>query len=104
MLAVLVPLAQPGVLDRLAGAISFAPGAVLASSAEFLANRPAPSWLVRVGPFLGARFPARNLSRTGGCAGLLNWERGRWLPATFSAPTAKETHSAIVGLLRTLAF
>ena len=87
---------RAGVLERLAGPFSLLAVAVLASSANFLADGPAPSWLVRVGPFLGAHFPARSLSLYRGRPGLLLWELGRRLPAPFPAPIAKETHGAIV--------
>jgi hypothetical protein len=86
--------AQIGSRHAPAGQFSFPRG--LASSADLLADGPAPSWLVRVGPYLGAHFPARNLRGCVGCGGLLVWEHGRRLSAIFPAPTAKETHSAIV--------
>src|SRR5260221_531042 len=80
----------------MAGPFSFLAGAVLASLADLLADGPAPSWLVRVGPFLGGHFPARNLSLCLGRPGLLLEELGRGLLAFFPGPAAKKTHGAMV--------
>jgi hypothetical protein len=83
-------------LEGMAGPFSFLAGAVLASLADLLADGPAPSWLVRVGPFLGDHFPARNLSLRPGRPGLLLEELGRCLLAFFPGRGAKETHGAMV--------
>src|SRR5258708_25204624 len=80
----------------MAGPFSFLAGAVLASLADLLADGPAPSWLVRVGPFLGGHFPARNLSLCLCRPGLLREELGRRLLAFFPGPAAKETPCAMV--------
>ena len=64
-----------------------------ASLADFLADGPAPSWLVRVGTCLALHFPGNHrlcLDRPG----LLVRELGRRLFAILTGPAAKETHSA----------
>jgi hypothetical protein len=64
-----------------------------ASLADFLADGPAPSWLVRVGTCLALHFPGNHrlcLDRPG----LLVRELGRRLFAILPGPAAKETHSA----------
>src|SRR5258708_7975474 len=86
------PAARPA---GMAGPFSFLAGAVLASLADLLADGPAPSWLVRVGPFLGGHFPARNLSLCLGRPGLLREELRRRLLAFFPGPSAQETRGAL---------
>src|SRR5215469_17957078 len=71
-------------------------GAVLAGLTDFLADGQAPSWLVRVGTFLGRHFPARNLPLCLDRPGLLREELGRRLFALLPGPAAKETHGVIV--------
>ena len=64
-----------------------------ASLADFLADGPAPSWLVRVGTCLALHFPGNHrlcLDRPG----LLVREPGRRLFAILPGPAAKKTHSA----------
>jgi hypothetical protein len=85
-----------GPFSFLAGVVLFLAGVVLASLADFLADGQAPSWLVRVGPFLSGHFPASNLSLCLGRPGLLLEELGRRLLAFFPGPAAKETHGAMV--------
>lgn len=80
----------------LAGAFSFLAGAVLASLANFLADSPAPSWLVWVGTCLGRHFPARNLRLRLDRSGLLLLELSRRLLAILPSPATKETHGVIV--------
>src|SRR5258708_8665499 len=75
---------------------SFLAGAVLASLANLLANGPAPSRLVRVGPLLGGHPRARNPGLCRGRPGLLLEEIGRRLLAIFAASAAKKTHGAMV--------
>src|SRR5260221_14562810 len=81
----------------MAGPFSFLAVAVFASLADLLADGPAPSRLVWVGPFLGGHFPARNLSLCLGRPGLFREELGRRLLAFFSGPSAKESHGVMVG-------
>jgi hypothetical protein len=59
------------VMEAMAGPFSVLAGAVFPSPADFPADGPAPPWLVRVGPFLGGHFPARNLSLCAGRPGVL---------------------------------
>jgi hypothetical protein len=75
---------------------SFLAGALLASLADLLADGLAPTWLVRVGTCLGARFPRRNLRLCLGRRGLLLEKFGRRLLAIILSLAAKETHSVIV--------
>src|SRR5215469_2434291 len=83
-------------LDGMRSPLLLLAGAVLPSLADLLADGQAPSWLVRVGPFLSGHFPARNLSLCLGRPGLLLEELGRRLRAFFPGPAAKETHGVMV--------
>lgn len=75
---------------------SFLAGALLAGLAYLLADGLAPSWLVRVGPFLGGRFPRRNLRLCLGRRVLLPEKFGRRLLAILFSPAAEKTHGVIV--------
>jgi len=71
--------------------------AVLASPANLLADGHAPSWLVRVRPFLGGHFAARNLNVSLGRPGLLLQDIGRRrLLMIFRSSASKKTHKAMV--------
>jgi hypothetical protein len=63
-------------------------------SSGFLADGPAPSWLVRVRTCLALHFPGGNHRLCLDRPGLLIQEPGRRLFAILSGPAAKETHSA----------
>jgi hypothetical protein len=63
-------------------------------SSGFLADGPAPSWLVRVRTCLALHFPGGNHWLCLDRPGLLIQEPGRRLFAILSGPAAKETHSA----------
>lgn len=75
----------------------FLAGALVASPADFLAEDPAPSWLVRVGTRLGRHFRACGLGLCPGSASLFLAEPGLRLFAILLGPAAKETHGAILG-------
>jgi pyruvate/2-oxoglutarate dehydrogenase complex dihydrolipoamide dehydrogenase (E3) component len=72
--------------------------AVIASLADLLADRPAPSWLVRVGTCFGRHFPARSLRRCRDRRCLVLYGPGRRLLALLPGPVAKETHGLMVDL------
>jgi hypothetical protein len=75
---------------------SFRALGVRAGPANFLADGPAPSCLVRVGPFLGGDFPARNLTVCLDRSGLLREEIDHRVLMIFPSPAAKKTHGAMV--------
>src|SRR5215467_3566087 len=72
--------------------VSFPASAVPASLADFLADGPAPSWLVRVGTLLALHFPADSQRLCLDRPGLLLQELGRPLFAILPGPAAEETH------------
>jgi hypothetical protein len=63
-------------------------------SSGFLADGPAPSWLVRVRTCLALYFPGGNHRLCLDRPGLVLQEPGRRLFAILPGPAAKETHSA----------
>src|SRR5262245_54319116 len=83
---------QPGLTRMLSYCQVREPG--LHRSSGFLADGPAPSWLVRVGTCLALYLPGGNHRLCFDRPGLLLQEPGRRLFAILPGSAAKETHGA----------